>query len=330
MNNKIISVVTGGSGFVGSHLVDLLISEGHQVRCIVRESSSLKWLEGKQVEIYKCGLFDKVELKEVMKDADYLFHVAGVVKAKKEEGYYKGNVETTRNLLDTILEVNNSIKRVLIVSSQTAAGPSPRMDAITEAHTPTPITTYGRSKLAQEQLAKSYMNKMPITIVRPSAVYGERDTEIYLIFKTYKQGLMTLVGFNDKRVSLIHVADLAKGIYKAAISEKGIGQTYFISSKEYYSWPQVSKVISKVMGKKALQLRIPHPIVYTVAAIAQFFAIFSSKAATFNLEKARDFVQTYWTCDISKAENELGYRQEVSLEEGLKRTIDWYREMKWL
>lgn len=330
MNKEIVSVVTGGSGFVGSHLVDLLISKGHKVKCIVRESSNLRWLDNKPVEIFKCGLFDKEALKDVLKDADYLFHVAGVVKAKKEEGYYKGNVETTRNLLEVVSEVNPGIKRVLIVSSQTAAGPSKSLEAMTEEDEPLPITTYGRSKLAQEKLAKSYTDKLPITIVRPPAVYGERDTEIYLIFKTYKSGLMTMVGFNDKRVSLIHVADLVKGIYLAATNENSVNQTYYLSSKEYYSWPQVSKIIAEHMGSKALHLRIPHPIVYTVAAVAQFFAMFSSKAATFNLEKARDFVQTYWTCDISKAEKELGYKQEVSLDQGMKRTIDWYREMKWL
>ncbi|PKL87906.1 MAG: NAD(P)-dependent oxidoreductase [Ignavibacteriae bacterium HGW-Ignavibacteriae-2] len=329
-NSSIISVVTGGSGFVGSHLVDLLIEKGHKVKCIVRESSDLKWLNDKPVEIIKCGLFDKTALKEVLIDADYLYHVAGVVKSKYEEGYFSGNVETTRTLLETLLELNSKIKRILIVSSQTAAGPSGTEKAITEDVKPSPITTYGRSKLEQEKVALDFSDKLPITIVRASAVYGERDTEIYLIFKTYHQGLMTLVGFNEKKVSLVHVNDLVNGIYLAATNENSKNQIYFISSKEYYTWPQVSGVIAKAMGKKAINLRIPHFLVYIVAAIAQFFALFSKKAATFNLEKARDFVQTYWTCDISKAEKELGYVPKISLEDGLKRTIDWYRKMKWL
>jgi len=110
MNNEIISVVTGASGFVGSHLVDLLLEKGHKVICILRKTSSRRWLENKPVEIFDKGLFDKDSLKEVLKNADYLFHVAGVVKAKKEEGYFKGNVETTRNLLDALVEVNPGIK----------------------------------------------------------------------------------------------------------------------------------------------------------------------------------------------------------------------------
>jgi len=329
MNSKNISVVTGASGFVGSNLVDRLIAEGHQVKCILRNSSSKRWLEGKPVEIFDCGLFDKEALKSILKDADYLFHIAGVIKSKKEEGYYRGNVETTRTLLDVLCEVNPNIKHVVITSSQTACGPS--LDGIisneqTKEH---PITTYGRSKLAQEQLVKKYMDKLPITIIRPPAVFGPRDTEIYLVLKNYKMGMMTLVGFNKKELSLVYVDDLVNGIYLASITEKAKGQIYFIAAEEINNWPQVSGFIGKAFGRKALNIRFPHWLVYTVAAFAQFFAMFSSKPATFNLEKARDFVQEAWTCDASKAKMDLGYKQSISIEEAMKRTVAWYKKMKW-
>ncbi|AFN75977.1 NAD-dependent epimerase/dehydratase [Melioribacter roseus P3M-2] len=330
MESKITSVVTGASGFVGSHLVDYLLSKGHKIKCILRETSSRRWLENKPVEVYTTGLFDKEGLKEVLKDADYLFHIAGVVKSKTEEGYFKGNVETTRNLLDALLEVNPSIKRVVISSSQTACGPSLDGKPVNEETPEHPITTYGRSKLEQEKAAKSYMDKLPITIVRLPAVYGERDTEIYQVFKTYKMGLMTLVGFDNKKLNLIHVADAVEGIYLAAVSEQSKGQIYFIASEKIYDWHEISEAIKKAFGRGALKIKIPHFLVYAVAAIAEFFALFSKKAATFNMEKARDFVQPAWTCDVSKAVKELGFRQKVSLEEGMKRTIGWYREMKWL
>lgn len=331
MDSKIISVVTGASGFVGSTLVDYLLQKGHHVKCILRSTSSRKWLENKPIEIIDCGLFDKEQLKSVLKDADYLFHVAGVVKSKTEEGYYKGNVETTRSLLDVLCEVNPNIKKVVITSSLTACGPSLDGKPCTEKTLEHPITRYGKSKFQQEQLAKSYMDKLPITIIRAPAVYGARDTEIYLVLKTYKQGLMTLVGFNKKQLSLVHVEDLVEGHYLAAVSQNSTGQTYFItSSQEQYDWDQIGGVIAKAMGKKAITLRIPHFLVYTVAAVAEFFALFSSKAATFNIEKARDFVQQYWTCDITKAVNEIGFVPKVSLEDGMTRTVEWYRKMKWL
>ncbi|MGD8777678.1 MAG: NAD-dependent epimerase/dehydratase family protein [Ignavibacteria bacterium] len=330
MDKKITSVVTGATGFVGSHLVDLLLEKGNRVKCITRKTSSLRWLKDKPVEIYDCGLFDREALKEVIKDADYLFHVAGVVKAKDKEGYYKGNVETTGNLLDVVKEVNPGIKKVVIVSSLTACGPSKIGRPNNEETIPNPITNYGRSKLEQEKLTKKYMNDLPITIVRPPAVYGERDTEIYLYFKTYQQGLMAMIGFNDKEISLIHVKDLVNGIYLAGISDNSAGKLYLITPEEIYTWPQIGDAIEKHIGKKALRIKIPHFLIYTVGAVAEFFSWFSSKAATFNYEKARDFVQEAQTCDASKAVKELGYRQQTSLDEGIKRTIDWYREMKWL
>ncbi|MEW6195071.1 MAG: NAD-dependent epimerase/dehydratase family protein [Bacteroidota bacterium] len=330
MNPKIISVVTGASGFVGSHVVDRLLSEGHHVKCILRETSSKRWLEGKPVEIINSGLTDKENLRKVLSGADYLYHIAGVVKSKREDGYFKGNVETTSNLLDVLCEVNTNIKRVIIVSSLTACGPSYDNKICNEETIEHPITTYGRSKLTQEQLAKKYMDKLPITIIRPPAVYGPRDTEIYLVFKMYKMGLMTLIGFNKKVLSLVYIDDLVDGIYTASVSEKAINQTYFISAKEINDWKQVGGYIGEALGRKALYLRLPHFLVYTVAAVAQFLALFSSKAATMNLEKARDFVQESWTCDITKAEKELGFRQRVPTKEGIKKSIDWYRQMKWL
>ncbi|MGE5681417.1 MAG: NAD-dependent epimerase/dehydratase family protein [Bacillota bacterium] len=330
MENKPIAVVTGANGFVGSHLVDLLLSKGNIVRCITRRSSNLKWLSGKDVEIIDCGLFDKEGLKKAFKDANYIYHVAGVVKSKKPEGYYMGNVETTRTVLDAALEVKESIKKVIIVSSQTACGPSLNGEHVTEKTEPHPITTYGKSKLEEEKLAKTYMDKLPVTICRAPAVYGERDTEIMIFFQTFNRGLMTTIGLHDKQISLIHVLDLVKGFYLAAINENSACQTYFISSEKYYYWKEIGEVTSRVLNKKALKVKVPHPVVYTIAAIAQFFAMFSPKPATLNLEKARDLVQQAWTCDTSKAVKELGYHQEISIEEGIRRTCQWYKEQKWI
>jgi nucleoside-diphosphate-sugar epimerase len=328
MNN--ISVVTGASGFIGSHLVDRLLQEGHTVRCILRKSSSKQWLENKPVEIYDCGLFDKNSLKDILKDATYLFHIAGVVKAKKKEDYFKGNVETTRVLLDVLTEVNPNINRVLITSSMSACGPSLDGEPCTEETTEHPITTYGRSKLAQEEIAIKYMDKLPITIVRLHAVYGERDTEVYQFFKAYNKGIMVTVGFNEKKINLVHVSDAVNGIFLATINEKSKNQTYFIASEEIYDSNKISQSMAKAFGKKAHILRLPHGVVYALAAITQFFSMFGKKPATLNWEKARDMVQSNWSCRITKAKMDFNYSQLISLDEGMKRTLDWYREMKWL
>lgn len=330
MNIKQIAVVTGANGFVGSHLVDYLIEKNFEVRCIVRKSSDLQWLEGKDVKIFNCGLFDKEGLREAFKGANFIFHVAGVVKAKDEEGYFKGNVEATTVLLEVAAEVRDQIKKFVVVSSQTVSGPSIDGKPVTEDMKPNPLTTYARSKLKQEKVALSYKDIFPVSICRAPAIYGERDTEIFIYFQVFNRGLTTMIGFDKKELSLLHVTDLAEGLYLAAISDKSNGEIYFISSEKFYNWNEVGEITSKVLGKKAFRIRIPHFIVFIIAAVAQFFAKFSSKPATLNIEKAKDLTQRYWICDTSKAMEELGYRQKVSIEEGIKRTCNWYKQMKWI
>lgn len=330
MELKQIAVVTGANGFVGSHLVDLLLEKGFSVRCIVRESSNLRWLEGKNIQLFKCGLFDKAGLAVALSGANYIFHVAGVVKSKTKEGYFKGNVESTKNLLEIALNNKNTLKRFLIVSSQTVTGPAKDDKPVNEEDECRPLTTYGRSKLEQERMTLSYKDQIPITICRGPAIYGERDTEIFIYFQNFARGLSTTIGFDKKILSLIHVIDLVSGLYLAAISEKAIGEIYFISSERFYSWDEVNSVTAKVLSKKAIVIPVPHFIVYSIAAIAQFISMFSSKAATLNIEKAKDLVQHAWICDTSKAMRDFGFRQNISIEEGVRRTCEWYKKMKWI
>jgi dihydroflavonol-4-reductase len=325
-----IAVVTGANGFVGSHLVDYLLENKFEVRCIVRKTSDLKWLNGKDVKIFDCGLLDVDGMSNAFKNANYIYHVAGVVKSKTPDGYFKGNVDTTAALLEAALKNVPTIKKIIIVSSLTVTGPSKGGIPVNENSNCEPITTYGKSKLAQENLAKSFMDRLPITICRAPAVYGERDTEIFIFFQTYNRRLMTTIGFDKKVVSLIHVRDLVEGFYLAATGEKSKGETYFISSEKFYTWDEVGEICEKVFTKKPFKLKVPHTVVYTLAAIAQFLSLFSKKAATLNLEKARDITQNAWICDTSKAIHDLGYRQKVSLDDGIKRTVDWYKEMKWI
>ena len=331
MNDKQIAIVTGANGFVGSHLVDYLLTKDFEVRCIVRKSSNLRWLKNKNIIIFDCGLFNKDGIRKAFNGANYIFHVAGVVKAKNEAGYFRGNVEATKILLEVAEEFKENIKKFLIVSSQTVSGPSSSINnPVNEETDCKPLTTYARSKLKQEQVTLAFKEIFPVTICRAPAIYGERDTEIFIYFQVFNRGLTTMIGFDKKELSLLHVADLVEGLYLAAISDKANGEIYFISSEKFYTWDEVGKITSKVLNKKAFRIRLPHFIVFTVAAFAQFFAMFSSKPATLNIEKAKDLTQRYWTCDTSKAIRDLGYSQKISIEEGIKRTCDWYKQMKWI
>jgi nucleoside-diphosphate-sugar epimerase len=324
------ALVTGGTGFVGSHLVDYLLQKNYSVRCLVRKSSDKKWLKDKAVEYVYGDLFDENATRQAVSDVDYIYHSAGLTKAKTKEEFYRANALGTKNLLEATLRHNPNLQRFVHISSGTAVGPSETKTPIDETAKPHPLTTYGKSKWQAEEECAKVMNKLSITIVRPPAVFGERDKDVFEFFNTFAKGLQPMVGFSEKYVSLIHVTDLARGIILAGESPNTIGQTYFITSKQVYGWKEIGEVTRKVMSRKALRLRIPEAGIYVIAAFAELFSRFSPKPALINFEKAKDMVQNYWTFSHEKAKRDFGFEQQVSLEEGIRRTVEWYKKEGWL
>jgi nucleoside-diphosphate-sugar epimerase len=326
-----IACVTGATGFIGSHLADLLLEKGFTVRTLVRKTSNLRWIEGKNIECITGDVRDPKSLEPFLEGADYVFHIAGLVKARTREEYFDANDNATRHMLEATARFAPAVKRFLFVSSQTAGGPAAAHDRpLTEDMPPKPITTYGASKAAAEKTVASFTGVVPWTIVRPPAVFGPRDTEIMIYFQTVAKGLNSLIGFNDKQLNLIYSEDLVRGIYLAATSDVSLHRTYFLASERQYSWPEVGRVAAAALGKRTVTVRLPHAVVYTVAALAQLAAAVQRKAATVNLEKARDITTQYWLCDSSAARRDLGWREEVDLEEAIRRTIAWYREQGWI
>jgi nucleoside-diphosphate-sugar epimerase len=322
--------VTGATGFVGSHLVDRLLSMNYEVFCLKRKTSNMRWLEGKNVNLVEGDLFDNNVLGDVIKKVDFVFHVAGVVKSKNKDGFFKGNVEATKNLIEIANKVNPNLKRFVYISSLAACGPNPDDKPLTEDYIPRPVTTYGISKRAAEKEILKFRDKLPVTIVRPPAIYGPRDAEILIYFQTYKKGLNSIIGFDKKYLSLVYVEDFVTGIILAAKSEIKSGSIFFISDDGEYNWNEIGVVTSKLLNKKSFKIRIPHFVVYTVGSFAQMFSIFSKNAATLNIEKCFDITRKKWVCSNEKAKSELGFRPEYNLERGFKKTIEWYKENKWL
>jgi len=324
------ALVTGATGFIGSHLVELLLKKNHAVRVLLRKTSDTIWLNGLQVEYAYGDLFDEAALHKAVADVDYVYHSAGVTKAKTKEEYFRGNTEGTKNILEATLRRNPALKRFVQISSQTAAGPSPSKLPVTEEAPCHPITSYGRSKLRAEEICLEKRDALPITIVRPPAVYGPRDKDIFEFFNTMSKGLQPMVGLHEKYVSLIHVSDLVRGFVMAAESDVSKGGIYFISSRSIYGWKEVGEITRRLMARSVVRLRIPAPGVYAIAGVSEFFGLFSKKPVLINFEKARDMVQSYWTCDSSKAKRDFGYEEEISLEQGIRSTLDWYKSRGWL
>lgn len=324
------ALITGATGFVGSHLADKLLEKNYEVYCLRRKTSSTKWLDGKNVTYVDGDLFSNEALEKCIKEMDYIFHVAGVVKAKTKEGFMHGNYESTKNLLEITEKVNPNIKKFIFVSSLAATGPAMTEKPADENTKPDPITTYGISKLKAEQEVLKFKDKFPVTIISPPAVFGPRDTEILIYFKTFSRGLNSVIGFDAKYLSLVYVEDLADGLILAAENNIANGQKYFLCFDKAYNWDEIGDITSKLLGKKAIKIRLPHSVIYSVGYLAELFSTFSKKPATLNLEKCKDITQLRWICTNEKAKKELGFKPKDDLEQSFKKTIDWYKEMKWI
>ncbi len=327
---KTIVFVTGGTGFIGSHLVEKLLAKGYSVRCLVRNPEKLGYLKNLPIEIFVGDLFSSTVLEKAVKDVQYIYHVAGTIAAKKKEDFYKGNRDATKNLLEITATVNPSLEKFIHVSSLAAVGPGEGKESVTETTPYHPITTYGKSKMEAELEVLKFKKILPITIVRPPIVYGPRDTTTLSFFKTLYKGVEVLAGLKEKYVSLVHSTDLVSGIILAGEQKKSVGEIYFIGSENFYSWDEVAFVSKEVMNKKTLRIRIPEFLVYAITGSVELFSFFNKKPSVLNFEKGRDIVQDNWICSVEKAKSELGYKQSVDLQTGIRETIEWYKKNNWL
>ncbi|HEX5731786.1 MAG TPA: NAD-dependent epimerase/dehydratase family protein [Blastocatellia bacterium] len=329
-NDQAKVLVTGGTGFVGSHLVDRLVERGRNVRCLVRHSSDLKYLKHPQIELVHGALDETTDWDEALEGVSTIYHVAGLTFARRKQDYFRVNHRGTETIVGAALKRRDRIKKFVQISSLAAIGPARAGEIVNEDTPPNPITPYGRSKLMGEEAVRFAGELLPVTIVRPPAVYGPRDYALYELFKAIAKGLSPTIGRYDKKVSLVHVHDLADGIILAGESEASTGRAYFISSEEVYSIRHITDLLAKIFDRRVRTLAIPRTLAFGVAVAAEASAALFGKPPVINRDKVRDLSQVSWGCSIERAKRELGYSQRVPIEEGLRSTIDWYKQEGWL
>jgi nucleoside-diphosphate-sugar epimerase len=329
-DNKGKILVTGATGFVGSHVVDRLVERGRLVRCLVRQSSNLRYLKHPQIEFAYGGLNEATDWDAALADVATVYHVAGVTFARRAKDYFTVNQRGTETIVAAAIKHRQQIEKFVLVSSLAAMGPGHDDNPVDEDTQPEPITPYGQSKLAGEAAALAASDLLPVTIVRPPAVYGPRDYALYEMFKSIARGVSPMIGRYDKRVSLVHVHDLADGIILAGESRASTGRAYFISSDEAYVMREVADKIAALLGRRVRTLAIPRPVAYGAALVVEGVSAITRKPPLLNRDKVKDFAQKNWSCSIARAKRELGYRQQVPLEKGLRDTIDWYKREGWL
>lgn len=321
--------VTGGTGFVGSHLVEELQRRGYdEIRCLVR--SDLKWLDGLDVIPVRGDLFSAEALREGVRGVDAVFHVAGLTRAETQEALDRANVTGTLNVLTAVREAAPDVRSVLITSSLAACGPS-GPEPLTEADPLRPVTRYGRSKEKMEAVVQEHYRDLPFVIVRPPAVYGPREADIFTIIKAAdKQRVFPVVGDGWKpQLSLVHARDLVRGMADVAEVAHTAGEAYFIGSEAHYSWNEVRDAVLDALGHGALKVNVPAPLVGLVGAVVEGAGRLRGIYPPLNREKARE-AKAAWLCSPAKARRDVGYRQAVSLEEGMRETVAWYRAHGWL
>jgi nucleoside-diphosphate-sugar epimerase len=323
-------LVTGGTGFVGSHLVERLVAEGYRVRCLVRRTSSLAWLPAGKVELAYGEAARNEGLREAVTGAALVFHAAGVTKARRPEEYHQGNVEGTANLVRALEENGEPGVRLVHVSSLAAVGPSPDGTPLTEDAVPRPLTHYGRSKLEGERIIERSRVKANAIIVRPAVVYGPRDTDVLKMFRTACRGLLLRIGREESYVSLVHVADLVEGLLAAARSPYGDARAYFAANPEPVSWSGFAGVVAELAGRRLRTIRVPLAAAWALGLLAEAGSRFSAKPSILSREKIREARCRWWVCDTRRARRELGFTAKKSLREGIAETLEWYRISRWL
>ena len=323
-------LVTGASGFIGSHLVDRLLTLGCEVHCIVRKTSNLRWVQLKKVTLHFVNLDDSGFKIPRLHDIDYVFHCAGLTKAKSRDEYFDINARVCETLYKQCLKFKNQIKGIVHLSSLAATGPSKKNVIIDEDSPLNPITYYGKSKKAGEEIALKYCKDLPIKILRPPVVYGPREENLFTFLKIVKKGWALQIGEIPKKLSLIYVADLIQAMIKACIKSPTKNNIYFITDGEFYSWEDITKSASDKMSVSARVLRLPETILYPIGIIFELLAIFSSKPALFDRQRMIDIRQSSWTASPENFFRDFGFEPEFGLVAGLADTLDWYHQKKWL
>lgn len=332
MKKKIF--ITGASGFVGSHLVEAAQNLGLEVHAAVRKSSLIKDIEPAVNKFVFPNLGNPDELKSLFEKEQYhyIIHAAAMTKAKDENVMREVNVGYTDAILHAATSSDMPLERISYVSSLAAVGPIPYLSdqLITENSPYNPLTVYGRSKEASELMIQEKYPNAPVSVFRPTAVYGPREKDIFILFDTMNKGLDPYIGRSPQKLSFVYVKDLVDVLLQGCMTPQEGLQFYNISDGQVYSRYAMAEIFKEVLNKRLFRMHVPLGLVKRVAELSQRLYRNSSKTPVIYPERLSELTAENWGCDISRAKLNLGFNPQFNLEKGLKESLTWYKENKWL
>ena len=335
-------LITGASGFIGSFIVEEALRRGFETWAAVRGSSSRQFLTDERIHFIELNLSSEEQLCEQLKDHqfDYVVHAAGVTKCLNKADFHRINTEGTQNLVRAIIALKMPLRRFVYISSLSIMGAIREQQPYTEiceSDEARPNTAYGQSKLEAEQWLASLLSRtggvgggFPYVILRPTGVYGPRERDYFMMAKSIQSHTDFAVGYKQQDITFVYVTDVVQAVFLAM--EKGqTGRKYFLSDGEVYQSSTFSNLIRKELGNPWwIRITAPIWVLRVVTFVGEYVGRLTGKVTALNNDKYNIMRQRNWRCDIEPARQELGYEPQVKLEEGVRRSIKWYKDNGWL
>ncbi len=328
MKQKVL--ITGASGFVGFHLIEAALAKDLDVYAAVRKSSDVKHLASYNIKYTYPDFSDARNLEKELKENnyDFIIHAAGTTKAKNREEYNRVNTSYAVNLGLAAAQSGTGLQKMIFVSSLAALGPlSKTNELITENTVPAPVTAYGKSKLMAEEQLKAI--DLPLIVLRPTAVYGSRDKDIFIILKTLSRGIEPYIGKKPQQLSFVYAKDLASASVEALFTAPSANGTYNITDGNCYTRYEMADITKNVLSRKTLKFHLPLTVVKGLALLLEKTYGMFDKMPALNVEKLNELTAVNWCCNIEKAQKNLNYNPVFNLQQGLKEALEWYKQNQW-
>lgn len=322
-------LVTGASGFIGSTLVDKLLQLGYEVFAGIRSTSSRKYLQDTRIRFIDLNYTSVEEMSKLFKEENFntIFHLAARTKAKRKEDFERVNYKYVKNLADALEGLNT---KLIFLSSFAAHGPGEETSfaPVKIEDKNTPDTGYGKMKLKAEEYLNSNFNGKYI-ILRPTGVYGARETDYFVYFQTINNHIEPYLGFIPQRLTFVHVDDLVD-VCILSMNSNLSGKTYFVSDGNLYLDKEFADITKKALNTWTIRLKLPLFIVGWIASLNEIIGRVLGKSFTLNKDKFNILKARNWNCDIENLREDLGYVPKIDLKQGVEKTIAWYKQENWL